>query len=688
VTAVLLVFRLAVRSLVAHRVKSLLVGGLLFLGTLVVVLGSALFDSVEDGMQGLVTESLAGQFQVKQAHTKDPLALFGGGGLGTVDIGEIERFEDVEQTFGQIPGVKAVVPMGLTGATVFGRNEIDSVLVAMRDAIREGKREELPLLVSRARRIVEALAQESATSVVKSDAEKVRSTQEAIARASDPAFWAAFEGDGDALSALDFLDSRIAPLATDGRLLYLQIVGTDPEQFVATFPRFKLVQGTTIPEGKPGFLFNESTYQELVKNRVAAELDKLRTEVEKEGASIDADPLLQQRVRLLSHQYRRITFQLDPAEAATLEGELRGLLLDVTGDLDDLVSAFLTVDDSNLAARHDWFYAHIAPLIPMYDSPVGGTITLRGFTRTGYIKAVEVPVYGTYIFDGLQDAGLQSGSNIVDLVTFRELYGKMSDRDRAELGEIKAAVGVADISRADAEAALFGGGGDVEVAVDAPATMGVDIAKVAASDPRSRSFPPEDLRHGLVLNAAIVLDDPSRAAAIRPALEQAAAGMGLEVVGWREASGFLGQIVTVLRIVLLVSVAIIFVVALIIVNNAMLMATLDRVPEIGTLRAIGTQRGTVLGLLLLETGVLGAVFGGAGGALAAVVVTWLHGVGIPAPVKQLAVMFGGPRLYPVVGIDDLLFGVATIVFVALASTLYPAAVAARVPPIVAMRGQK
>ena len=67
---------------------------------------------------------------------------------------------------------------------------------------------------------------------------------------------------------------------------------------------------------------------------------------------------------------------------------------------------------------------------------------------------------------------------------------------------------------------------------------------------------------------------------------------------------------------------------------------------------------------------------------------WLGQVGIPAPVKQLIVLFGGPRLYPSVGADDLLFGLVTITLVAVGSTLYPATMAARVQPIVAMRGNK
>ena len=46
--------------------------------------------------------------------------------------------------------------------------------------------------------------------------------------------------------------------------------------------------------------------------------------------------------------------------------------------------------------------------------------------------------------------------------------------------------------------------------------------------------------------------------------------------------------------VLNIAVLIIFVVALVIINNAMVMATLQRVREIGTLRAVGAQRRFIL----------------------------------------------------------------------------------------------
>jgi hypothetical protein len=314
-------------------------------------------------------------------------------------------------------------------------------------------------------------------------------------------------------------------------------------------------------------------------------------------------------------------------------------------------------------------------------------ITLRGFTKSGYLKAVNVPVYGTYEFTGLEAAGLQSASNMADLVTFRELYGKMSDLTRSELEAIRDSAGVQEVSREDAEAALFGGGAP-PVVDGTVGSIDVQLEAVTATDPRERSFPPEELQRGLALNAAIVLDDPAYTRHVRGELEHVSRSLGLQVVDWQTASGALGQFVTVMRLVLVVALSVIFLVALIIVNNAMVMATLDRVPEIGTLRAIGAQRRFVLMLFLAETAILGLITGLLGAGLAVATVLWLGKVGLPAPEGILVLLFGGPRLYPTIGVDDVMFAMLTITLVAVLSTLYPARLAARVPPIVAMQGQE
>jgi hypothetical protein len=590
------------------------------------------------------------------------------------------------------------VPMGITSVTVFGRNDIDQVLTDLRDAVREAEAEgpggpgagahaaRIDLLAGRVRRIVHDLGRQAEVTAAVADPELQERTVEAVSRASSDAFWEAFRD--DPLPQLDWLDARVAPLAADGRLLYLRAIGTDPGLFGEVFDRFHVVLGQPIPQGKPGFLFSHRTYERLVKMPVAATLDRLRDAVVVDGDSIDADPLLRDLAARNARQYRRITYQLDVGEAEALQGWLREQLagqLPPDADLDALVQAWLTVDDANVEARVAGFYERMAPLLQLYEVPVGSTITLRGFTKSGFLEAVEVPVYGTYEFTGLEEAGLQSAANLIDLVTFRELYGKMSDQARDELASIRDSVGVADVSREDAEAALFGG-----APIEAEAAVGdidVDIAAVETVDPWARQYPVEELERGLVLSAAVVLGEGASVSQVTERVEAAAEPLGLQVVDWKGASGAIGQFVTVIRVVLLVALAIIFLVALIIVNNAMVMATLDRVPEIGTLRAIGAQRATVLGLFLTETALLGLLAGGAGAVAAVVSIVVLGRVGIPADYEVLVLMFGGPRLYPEVGLDDVAFGLLAITSVAVGSTLYPALMAARVPPIVAMQGR-
>ena len=106
------------------------------------------------------------------------------------------------------------------------------------------------------------------------------------------------------------------------------------------------------------------------------------------------------------------------------------------------------------------------------------------------------------------------------------------------------------------------------------------------------------------------------------------------------------------------------------------------------MRAIGAQRSTVTLMVFTETVILGLVAGGVGAALGAGVVSWLGVVGIPAGTTDvLVLLFAGPRLYPSFGVSNLVVGLVVILLVSLVSTLYPARIAARVQPVVAMQAK-
>jgi ABC-type lipoprotein release transport system permease subunit len=250
------------------------------------------------------------------------------------------------------------------------------------------------------------------------------------------------------------------------------------------------------------------------------------------------------------------------------------------------------------------------------------------------------------------------------------------------------------VAREDAEAALFGDGGPALApsaaprAVDEPALLAGSSGRQSREDLFGRRYTQAETDAGVALNAAVILDDPRRIGEIMPKLVAAAAGAGMKVkaVTWLEAAGIVGQSMGLLRMVLYLAVLIIFAVALVIINNAMVMATLQRVKEIGTMRAIGAQRRFVLVLVVVEVVTTGLVFGGLGSALGILIV---HAVGwtggIAATNDTMYFLFSGPALIPRLGTASLVTSVVIVFLVSILSALYPAALAMRVTPLEAMQ---
>ncbi len=678
--------QMALRSLWSHKIKSLIVGSIMFFGTLLVVLGTALLDSVETGMRRSITQSLSGHLQVYAADAKDELAIFGGMGMGDADIGELPDFSVIKKVIEAVPNVRAVVPMGIHVATMSRGSELERTLGRVRDALRKNDEATAKSKIPKLKRLLGRLLDEVKTGrTIAADAEDFADRQKRVEESLSEAFWMRFEGNPQ--GALEFLDTKVAPLAGDGLTMYLRYVGTDIPAFAEHFDRFTVVRGTSVPAGQRGILINQKFADVQLKLKAARLLDSVRDGL-KEGKTIAADAALKAKARQAASQFGSVSLMLDPEQAAELEPKLKALLPGVEGDLDALLKALLTVDDANFAKHFAFFYETVGPLIELYPFEIGDVVTIRTFTKTGYVKAMNVKVWGTFAFKGLERSELTGAANLLDLLTFRDLYGQMSPEALAELKAIKEEVGTKHIKREDAEAALFGGGEMAATEAAEPTTdFGeLSIAKRGRRSLDAKPFTQAELEGGLALNAAILLEDADKLEETQKAIEAATAkaGLKLKVVDWQKASGMLGQFVTMVRAVLYVAIFIIFGVALVIINNSMLMATMERVKEIGTLRAIGAQRRFVMAMFLIETIVLGLLSGGLGALVGAGIVTWMGAVGIPAASEILVFLFSGPRLHPVVTLSHLLTGVGVILVVSLISTWYPARIATRIQPIEAM----
>lgn len=714
--------KIAVRNLFASRLKTVIVGGIILFGALLVVVGTSFLDSIVTGMRRSVVGSVAGHIQVYSSKSKDPLEVMGSFNLEGADLGTLDDYAKVRETLEKVPHVKAVVPMGINGAIVTSGNTIDLALSKLRDLARKR--------VAKTASPAEQQAYESEKGhvrqmlgVLQTDLKNIRELQSdtalkpeeaaAVNRAASEPFWASF--DADPLEALEFLENQIAPLATDADMLFLRYVGTDPGVFEKSFDRMKVVDGTSIPRGKRGFMFAKFTYEEQLKLKTARRLDKIKSAREDRGASIAKDAELQRFVKENSTQVRELLLQLDAPKTAAFREKLQKKLGSSESDVGKLLASFFQTDDANFADRYAFFYDQLAPSLELYRVRVGDTLTIKAFTRSGYVQSVSLPVYGTFNFAGLEKSPQAGELNLMDMVSFRELYGFLTADRAKEIAAIKAEnqanLRVKEVSRENAEAELFGTVAPVETAAPAkaakpapaPKTIVADATpglrapqsegiagKLAREDLIKRVYDPSQLETGVVLNAAVILDDEKNTMATITAIEEAGkkAGLPLKAITWQQASGFIGQLVYTFSAVLYIAVLIIFVVALAIINNALVMATLQRVQEIGTLRALGAQRRFILSMLVLEALVVGVVFGALGAGLGAVIVSVVGKVGIPAPNDISYFFFSGPRLHPFMGTGNLVGALIIVFIVSALSSLYPAWLAMRVSPRQAMQSEE
>ncbi len=699
--AVGVLVQIAFRNLFASKAKTLIVGGIILVGALLVVVGSSLLDTVDRGMRGSIQGSLAGNLQVYNARSKDDLALYGGM-TGESQLEVIPDFAALKAVLEKVPNVKDVVPMGIDQAMVSTGNELDVALEKLREDVR--RREAGDASAERARqyeahkahvrRMTELLQTELRESRAIAD-EKYLKEREAewtdLDHATTGAFWADF--DRDPLADLEFLENRVAPLSLSNGFIFIRYAGTDLDAYQRGFDRMRIVEGTPVPKGQRGILLGKLYAEDWLKLKTARRLDRIRDALHVQRKRIAEDEELSRWVKENQTATRDILMQLDPIQAEEAARRLRAALRSSKTDLHELLVELLTTDDGNFDERYAIFYRDLAPLLQLYMVKVGDSITIKAPSKSGYMSSVNVKVYGFAEFRGLEKSALAGIMSLMDLVSWRDLYGYVTAEKAAEIREIQRGAGARDLPREQVEAALFGSAAPAAAAtgraerIDDPVLAGVAKRKADAAL-YSRVYSQEEIDRGVALNAAVTLRDPSRGRQsmkdVKDAL--ARAGMDMKVVDWQQASGLVGQFVSLARIILYTAVFIIFAVALVIINNAMVMATLQRVKEIGTIRAIGAQKRFVLAMLLLETGVVGVAFGVVGAALGAGVV-WLIRArgGIPATNDQLYFFYSGPSLVPELGTASLGVALAIVAVVSLLSGVYPALLATRVTPLEAMQ---
>ncbi len=122
-------------------------------------------------------------------------------------------------------------------------------------------------------------------------------------------------------------------------------------------------------------------------------------------------------------------------------------------------------------------------------------------------------------------------------------------------------------------------------------------------------------------------------------------------------------------------------IVLILTINSLVMSVFERVSEIGTMRAIGAQRGFIRGIFVVETGALTLVAGAAGVLLGSVLVLLLNRIPLHFNNQILILLFGGTSLQPAVSGMNVTVSLAASIVLGAFAWIYPVRLALRIQPV-------
>ncbi|OHD54020.1 MAG: hypothetical protein A2Y33_09885 [Spirochaetes bacterium GWF1_51_8] len=159
------------------------------------------------------------------------------------------------------------------------------------------------------------------------------------------------------------------------------------------------------------------------------------------------------------------------------------------------------------------------------------------------------------------------------------------------------------------------------------------------------------------------------------------AGMDARATSWDKAAGQIGQFANIFRLAINSFVMILFFVAIIIIMNTLSMAAMERISEIGMMRAVGANKGFIARMFLVETFILSFLFGSVGMLLGTLIQRLVRIAHIKADGNMQVLLFGGDYLQPFLDPGTVFFCILQLLLVTLLSVIYPIIVARKITPL-------
>ena len=161
-----------------------------------------------------------------------------------------------------------------------------------------------------------------------------------------------------------------------------------------------------------------------------------------------------------------------------------------------------------------------------------------------------------------------------------------------------------------------------------------------------------------------------------------------EAVNWRKSAGSTAMYLYWMRLILNVGILIVLFSGFIVINNTLVINVLDRIREIGTMRAIGAARRFVSAMCMAETLLLALSAGVIGTILGALLSFGINNAHIKLTNSFLVQLFGGNYIVTTMTFSNVLHSFMTAAILGLVAWIYPVITALKASPVEAMQGGK
>jgi hypothetical protein len=123
-------------------------------------------------------------------------------------------------------------------------------------------------------------------------------------------------------SKLQFLETKIAPLSGEKVPIYLAYLGTDIGLYQENFPKFRVIEGESLPPGQRGILLAHRARENYLKVVVARLFDRLHKRTQITQIPIKGDAENERNATDLTRQYSAIISSLNREQATDLSRKL------------------------------------------------------------------------------------------------------------------------------------------------------------------------------------------------------------------------------------------------------------------------------------------------------------------------------------------------------------------------------